>query len=351
MTLLRRHGLKMYGTNLLGSFIASTVSYILVFFVYIVFMVLFGVGAIAFGFVYGMSNSDQLGIVGSIILGIIMVLLYLVMYIVAFLPYAFTISGSYSMVTEAVWKDRFRFATYFKHGFSKIKAVIGQMFLLGLLFIPFLLLPITSLLLSGVGMGFAMVDGAALNPNHIGIGMIILFTLSWIPFALFTLSVIYAPVILIAEDRGPWQSIKDSIRLSFRRFGRVLSTALIAFGYGLIPMLPFLLIFPIVILSQDNDVMAIIGVIAMLLFTMFSFLLYPFIQIAFQVTAVRWYKAYLRKHVVADDNDPGPWGDNGIYGFDTFDHNQGYSQPTSSPETGTEPKQPQAFPPFPGETR
>lgn len=351
MTLLRQHGLKMFGTNLLGMFIATMAANVLSFLAYIVFMVFYLAGAVSIGLISHLTSSEMWTIVGMIIFMIILVLFYLVIYIVAFLPQGFTVAGSYSMVTEVVWQNRFRFNTYFKHGFSKLKAVIIQLFLIGLLFIPFLFLPILSLILSSVGAGFAFVEGGTFDPNYIGAGMIIFFILSWIPSVFFFLSVLYAPIILIAEDRGPWQSIKDSVRLTFRRFGRVLSTALVGWLYGLLPLLPYFLLIPIVILFQDIDAVVTIGAIIMILYAFLMFILYAFTPLIFQVTAVRWYKTYLRKSVVDDDNDPGPWGDDGVYGFDTFDHYHSYSQPAPSTATDTESKQPSSYPPFPEENR
>ncbi|MDR6226505.1 hypothetical protein [Desmospora profundinema] len=343
--LLKKYGLKMYGTNLLGWVITFAVSTVLGFLAQILYLVLFGVAVLGFG--SSGPDRDAAGI-GFLIL---MVLINLFFYLFMYLCNAFLVSGSYSMTIEAVWKNRFQFSTYFHHGFSKLKSVVVQMLLTCLLYIPLLFLPVFFLVMMGIGM--------ERGNTGLGLGMFLLLLSSWIPFALLTLALLHAPIILIAEERGAWQSIKDSCKLFVRSFGSVFVTGLIGIAYMAAPLMAFIPLFPLLFLADGNEALAAVGFFFMLLLFFGSMFLLPFLQIAFQVTAVRRYKQLLRKHIVTDEEDPGPWGDESIYGFDRnadsgniYNDNGNQPLPGQSAPASPKPTDPSSsFPPFPKEDR
>jgi hypothetical protein len=330
--ILKQHGLKMSGTNLLGWMITFAISTILGFIMQILYLAVFGVAAIGFGSEGPAMDAAGIGFF------ILLALIYLAFYLLLYLCNAFLISGSYSMVMEAVWKNRFQFSTYFHHGFAKLKPMIIQMLITCLFYIPLLFLPLLLLILMGVGF--------ETGNEEFGVGMMFLLFLSWIPIAVLTLALLHAPIILIAEERSPWQSIKDSLHLFVHSFRTVFVTGLIGLAYIIVPMMAFLLFVPLFILAEGNDAMMMVLLLFMFLSFFVSMLVFPGLQVAFQVTVVRRYKRYLRKTIVTDEQAMGPWDDDSIYGFDGGAASVPVNPPLTS-DTVPSTDASSSFPPFP----
>ncbi|MDR6226506.1 hypothetical protein [Desmospora profundinema] len=300
--MLKKHGLKMWGTNLLGHLLTYAVLSVIYFILYFVFVIFF---IALFAFVEG-GGADpfQDGFVAM--MGFILVV-SLVFGLISALVYSLVVSGSFSMVSEVVWRDRFQFATYFQHGFRLLWKTIQQMLLLCLLSIPICLPFFFSLF--GLVWSLDHGDGSSV------ILLALLTFLSLIPILLFTLATLHAPVILVAEERGPWQSLKDSLHLFTNRFGTVFRSGLSLLGFFFfypVAMIPSLLMMAA---GEANEALALLSILFYLLSIAVIFLALPFVQIACQVSIVRRYKEHLRRDLAGVDAGPGPWGESNSYGF------------------------------------
>ncbi|PTM58172.1 hypothetical protein C8J48_0750 [Desmospora activa DSM 45169] len=260
---------------------------------------LFGISFVA-GMVFSVSGFDILTIASYMTMAVI---IPASAFYFATISYSLVVSGSYAMVSEVVWRNMFKFSTYFRHGFRLLRKTIQQLTLLCLFYVP-----VTLLLF-------------IFFPYHIETGVnnqILLYgSLSLVSLLVFlvTLALLYAPVILITEERGPWQSIKDSFHLFTKRFGTVLRSAAWLLAFFFLYPIALLPGGVLMIMGEENEILTIIGMLVFIVTVLVITLLLPFLQIAFQVSIVRWYKLQLRSFIVDNDADPGPWGEQNTYGL------------------------------------
>ncbi|QKG84028.1 hypothetical protein GXN76_05775 [Kroppenstedtia pulmonis] len=290
--LLKQNGLKFWGTFLLGYLAVITIDYIVTLIVMVLgFLILFGGAAIGTQMIDSLSSSPEaiftaIGAPGFLI-GYFLFLLMIILTSSFFLSYYY--AGSFSMVNEVVLDGSTSMATFFNSGFRywiRMFWLSCLSLLLGLLvLIPVFLIDLTSLLFD--------------NSSVILIYLIIEYIIGFILLSLLGLSLLFAPVIMTAENKGAWESIRLSINIFRKSFGKVFVTALgmiVTFG---VPVILFLgAIFTLFTISEAAPELEVVTLIMLIGVYILFYLSSPFLQAASILIASLRYKMYFRPMVV-----------------------------------------------------
>ncbi|OYD08333.1 hypothetical protein [Paludifilum halophilum] len=289
-SLLKKNGLKMWGTFLLGHVITNTVFFIFYLLWYLIGLI-FVFGGLATMNVSSLSPEELESAMapGAIIFAVIW---FVILMLFSGFTSSFQVAGSYGMVNEAVLDGTTYFNTFFTAGFRYMFKLFGQFVLIMLLMIP-ISLPIIVLEVI-----FFLIGNTDLTP----LALILEGLIGIIIYPLFFLAVLFAPIILTAENKGPWKSIKISFRLFIKSFGKVFVTALSMLAafipYGIFGFLMVLLFLPAD--GADESVMAGLILISILLYLL-MLVSFPFFQAAAMIAASLRYKMYLRPMVVPEE--------------------------------------------------
>ncbi|MFD1426368.1 hypothetical protein JOD24_002981 [Kroppenstedtia sanguinis] len=327
--LLRKHGFKMWGIHLLGLLIMFAAGMVVQFVFYIIGMLVF------LGMGIGMStvSADSLdqamdsATVGFILLGALFMLL---IYLAVLLIQSFHSAGSIGLATEVVLDDSSSLNSYFRSA----TRYLWKMFLLTIL-IAVISLPI--LIPWGIAdAGMAMFQ----DSNHL---LFILCTILWFlllaVMMFFGSLLLYAPYIMIAENIGPWQSIRHSIRAARKSYGKTLVTLLLLIA----AVIPFIIVYSVIagasfiplILDPDNaGVGVFLGIILLFLVIIPTA---PFMQVIIHLILSLRYKQHMRQWVVPEDLEPAPVGPYNHSQEDTNPEPYSNQEPLSHPMQGPDP--------------
>lgn len=292
--LFGRHGLKMWGTFLLGTLMAQVINMIMA-------VIFYFVGAAVFLASIGLNLEDlQSGTSpeemfsgfepGAFLVVILLLLLWIILQ--SFVS-CFQMAGSYGMASEAVLDGSTSIGTYFQTGFRYFWKFFLQCILILLFSLP-LLIPFG---LADLGILFSDEVGST-----IGLGISWFF---WFVFGggllMYFFSVMFAPVILTSENMGPWQSLRYSFQFTYRSFGKVFGTGLL----NTLILLPFAVIFILLslLMVPQGEEASLAAIGSTLLFILLTFLLAPLAQAAVLLMTALRYKIHLRKIVVPEAHE------------------------------------------------
>lgn len=219
LELLNRHGLKMWGSFMVGTLAAAIPMFV------ITFILIFVIIAVGFAGLSGIdpfsSPNAILGAIfnpGFIIIGMLSLLFILFL---SLLTSAFTSAGSIGVVADGIQQDRTTVGTYFRYGFRRLFPMLGLNLVLFLLAIP----PMIPLIIGIFAFSTEAVWGIVLG--------IILLLLTVILYIVYGLIVFHAPTALIAEQKGVFESLSASFHAFRSKFGQVLLSAVILFGISI----------------------------------------------------------------------------------------------------------------------
>ncbi|TCS96657.1 hypothetical protein [Hazenella coriacea] len=221
--IFKQHGLKMYASVLLGNlvvFFTALAAYFVFILLAFIFIGLFFATTLG-GF--DPSNPDSLDSLfstglstGFVIMGILGFMIFMVG--VSLLT-AFLQAGTISVTIQPILEGSLSIGTFFVQGFKKM----WKMFLLNL---TILFLPSIPIILLIVFTVFAFNMGSGLG-LFIGIVLVLAtLLLSILCYLLF----FHAPIVLVAENAGVFDSVKASIQLCKSKFGRVFGSSFYYFG-------------------------------------------------------------------------------------------------------------------------
>lgn len=303
-TYLKRHGLKLWLSNLLGTIATST---ILVFLGVIIFFLSLLTGFFTF---YSLDNapvdftspdlSNQLtSIFQYASLGLIgMFLIFLLYILLIALISSFQVGGQYAVANEAIKFNRVNIGTYFTKGFKNI----FKLFLLSIINL-FLYLPALIVIGIGIWVMFPFEDFVSFI---IGIAIILIAV---ILIFLVSIAILHAPFILVAENSGIIQSLIYSFRLFSKKFGQVFLTCLFVFGVFLLYFLGEALIYlPVLFgfLDPTGLLITISSIFVNIIQFAYNLAGLPLLfAISGLITAYRYYR-YLRPSIFTQefaDND------------------------------------------------
>ncbi|GGE17933.1 hypothetical protein GCM10011571_19650 [Marinithermofilum abyssi] len=288
--LFSRHGLKLWGTFLLGVLIHIAIS-IVIYLLFVIAGVLLG----AFGGLgLALTQADPEAAMNSladsgVAIIVALVLLFIVYFIVMMMPSAFYYAGMYGMVRETVFDNRTRFTTFFTQGFRFWLRAFWWHLLVALFALPTFIPAV---------IGLVLIEQ---NPDTtLGIVFLIGTYVLLLIYAFFTM---YSPVIMVTDNVGAFRSILLSHKLVFRRFGTVFMTLLynllIFFGFIAVS---FLIGGMITILVPDfaSDKPGALGASLQLITTLAFFLAIFYVTAANLLIQFLRYKWYLRPVLFPD---------------------------------------------------
>jgi hypothetical protein len=221
---LKKHGLKLTLTMLLGNLVTS-----LIFTGTLILLAILGGLAIAIGGV-ALQLERQFEQLGDISLEalpevlatvfaspsflIFMLLFFLLLFAVSFAINGFQTAGSVAVTKEALTENRTDIRSFFTNGFQFIGKMTGVLFLSSL---PYLL---------PIGLFFAAIT--LLTTGYIVVGLLLLLTGLVLAVAI-AMALMHAPIILIAEKTGVTRAISLSFYLFRKAFTRVFGSAFYSF--------------------------------------------------------------------------------------------------------------------------
>ncbi|GGA41409.1 hypothetical protein GCM10007416_13010 [Kroppenstedtia guangzhouensis] len=299
-SLLRRHGLKMWGINLLGSLIMMAAIFVMEIIFYFIGVVAL-LASVGIGVsVVGADNLDQAFSSASVGVILLVVLFFILIYLLTFLIQSFHSAGSIGLATEAVLDDSTSLNSYFRFA----TRYLWKMFLLSILL---LLVSLPILIPWGIvdlGMSYASeIDSTLLFFLCGAIWLLLL-----VAMILFGSFLLYSPYIMISENMRPWQSIRHSIRAARKSYGKAFGTLLIL----LAAVAPFIIVYgllagasllPIILAPDNAGVGTILG---LLLLGLVFFLTFPLVQVISNLIISLRYKQHLRKWVIPEEPEPAP---------------------------------------------
>lgn len=297
-TYLKRHGLKLWLANLLGTMATSTITFLIGF---ILFSIAFMTGIFTLISIDFSANDTPEQILSKFqtnaaasSLGIIVFFLSLLfLSILSFLAGLFQVAAQYVVVDETIKIDRVSLVNYFVKGLKHT----WRMFLL---FIMSSLLSLPIFAIIGFAIYLAITQYSDITLLIISIGLILLALLL---FLLLGIALLYAPYILVAENMGAMDSILLSIRIFLKKFWQVLLTCLliwfVSIGYAVFGVL---LYFPVFFSFFDPT-----GILATILSMgititefVYTFLGLPLIMAINSLIVGYRYHKHLRPHILPD---------------------------------------------------
>ncbi|SMO35854.1 hypothetical protein [Melghirimyces algeriensis] len=297
--LLKKHGLKMWGGYFLGNLITTVVlsMFILIFYLVGLITIFAAVGISVTDLQTGNIPEGNLEALGAgMVFGII---LLLILYCLTILfTSSFQTAGSLGMATEAVLDGSTSLLSFFRLGFRYFWRIFLQSILIILITIPISV----PLIAADLGIMFAYEADSMIFMVFCGI-LWFLFLLALIGFLCL---LIFAPVILIAENKGPWESIKLSFQASRKSLGKTVGTILL-----LILLMVFFFIFYGIIgviftLVGASDSGAI-GILVNFMMFVLVLLTIPMIGVASTLFIAYRYKRYMRRWVAPDKEKTEEW--------------------------------------------
>jgi hypothetical protein len=212
--ILRRHGIKLWLSNLVGNLAVGIVGFIVVF-ILLIGVFLLAAATLDFpGTNVSFEQFDQLFnhlFTSPAFLTMAPVLLLVLLVFIGLIS-AFQTAGSIGVAVEAVEMNRVDIGDYFTKGFRHL----GRMFILNLLmFLPGIGVAIMALL--SVPMFASNTPGGIAG----GVLVVLMAVLLGIAMAVF---LFHSPYLLVIEQLGPAQAFKKSVTLTSRHPGRVLGS-------------------------------------------------------------------------------------------------------------------------------
>jgi hypothetical protein len=346
---LKKHGVKLWLSNLLGNLAAGFISGLLMIIVCIIGLLVIFVGV--FPEVNNIQSDSELNKLfdslfqsPSVIIGLI--LLVLLSILISLLQSAFQTAGGIAISIESVTQDRSEIGTYFSKGFKYFGKQFAVLVLSFLFFIPSILLAALSIPLFKMGSASGIISG------------ILLDLITFILMIVTGLAVMHATTIVIAENTGARQAISYSILLFRKAFGRVFGTAFLTFliNIGINFLILLIIGIPILIYASSalsNDFTSAGGVDAMgssmagganLIINLISFVLnlifVPIIlALSYHLIVYRYFK-YLRPIIRPD----GPGEESIFQGSESFNQTPAFTlKPTlnTNPTSDDEKKPPE----------
>lgn len=302
--LLRRHGLKLWVSFFVGSLAAGVIAGIAaVIIILIGGITLFFTGGDSLGAVMEFFDTDpsyaleKLFSPGMIIPAIIIAVLLVGLFL---LCSGFTAAGTNAMMRDVVFEDRTSIERYFTQGFRHMWKMTGQLLLISLFHIPVFALFAAGVLSTLPG----IIEGE--TPSFAGILLFLLIGMALI--LLLTLIFLHAPVILISENAGIWNSIVLSARLFARSFAQVFLSGLIVFLiYALFTVGLFILGVIIGVVTFDPSAAHPAGTNAgvELFFNLIQYVLTPLVQVFTLLAVFLRYRNLLRPRLFPEHGSNG----------------------------------------------
>ncbi|MEW9032244.1 MAG: hypothetical protein AB2404_05875 [Planifilum fimeticola] len=232
---------------------------------------------------------------------VIPLLITIVLFIGIMLLYAgFTNAGMNTMMRNAVFEGRSSIETYFTQGFRYMLKMTGQLFLTGLFYLPAIILLAVGVFLFAYGIA----EGGA--PSVL-MGLL-LSLLSAALFIVLALVFLHAPVILVTENTGIWESIALSARLFVRSFGQVFLSGLIVFLIYLAYGVFFFILGAIIGISTFDPSGADPTETSLgleLFFNLLQYVLNPLMQVLALLAVFLRYRNRLRPRLFPEESDDG----------------------------------------------
>ena len=287
---LKRHGLMLWLANLFGAIATSTLLSLLgtIVFILILFAGVLTFLSIDFSVIDSpeVISSKWFENITTGILGFIAIILSILVLIgLSLFVGTFQVAGNYVIVDEVFKKNRVSIGNYFIKGLKYTFKILVLMMVVSLLFLPIFLL-----------MGFAIY--LILTPDLIQIILAIgIFIIALFLSLLFSLAILYAPFILVSENKGVFQSVLLSIRLLQKKFGQVLLSCLLIWVVSLIFVIANLLLYiPVFfsLLDPTGILIAISSITATILQIIFGVVGSPFLLALIGLIIAYRYHKYLR---------------------------------------------------------
>lgn len=219
---LKRHGAKLSIALFLGNLLHTFLFYA----AFLLYLILAGLLIAMFSSVPSVfeADSDQIAEnLASEPAGIVLAVVLLLLLVPVFqLPNSFLAAGSFGAASASVFRGEWSIGYFFTFGFQNLWKMFGQQILLALFFMgPALLMILFGGLLIEIGNApdialviFTLLFFLLLLVLHIGY--------LWVS--------LHAPLILVAERTGVWDSIRLAFRLTVKKPGQTLLSGLIALG-------------------------------------------------------------------------------------------------------------------------
>ena len=198
---LKRHGVKLSVALFLGYLFTCAMTYLIAFLL-IIFAVFIGSVAI----LTAMRNLSEHG---DIVLGAVF---FLLLFLAGTLPQSFFTAGAYGAAAACVFRGKSTIGSFFSEGFRNLWKMFGQQVLLVLFLMVALLLVIFP---------FGLLVRTE-EPPHILIFLFLLILAGYLWVSL------HAPLFLVVERTGVWNSILLSFRLIMKKPGQTLLSGLFA---------------------------------------------------------------------------------------------------------------------------
>jgi hypothetical protein len=301
--LLRRHGLMLWASFLVGSLAAGIIVGIAAVILGIIsVIVLFAGAADALSSLQESLNPDSpdLFAYGDEFFSPEMIFPLLIiglLFIGIFLLYSgFTSAGTNSIMQKTVFEDRSSIEIYFSQGFRYMFKMVGQQLLIFLLCLPVWIPLILGIVL--------IVYGSTAGSAGSFLGGLFLLLISIVLFVVLALAFMHAPVILVTENTGIWKSIALSFRLFKESFGQVFLSGLIVFLInlmfgGIMFVLGLIFVDPPAASSAD------ISIGGDLFFSLLRWIVSFFIQVLSLLAIFVRYRNLLRPRLFPEKDDNG----------------------------------------------
>lgn len=304
---LRRHGLKLWVSFFVGSLAAGVIAGIAAVISILVGVITLFVSAgdllSNLGEAFDADSPDPAAILENLFSPgmVIPLLITLMLFIGIMLLYSgFTNAGMNASVRNAVFEGRSSIETYFAQGFRYMLKMTGQLFLTGLFYLPVIILFSVGIFLVAYG----IFEGGV--PSVLG-GML-LFLLATALFILLALVFLHAPVILVTEKTGIWESIALSARLFRKAFGQVFLSGLIVFLIHLIFGFALFMLGAIIGIATFDPSAADPTETSLgleLFFNLLQYVLAPFMQVLSLLAVFLRYQNRLRPRLFPEDSGNG----------------------------------------------
>ncbi|MGA9172940.1 MAG: hypothetical protein WBZ33_03040 [Thermoactinomyces sp.] len=296
--ILRKHGIKLWLSNLVGSLAVGFVGGIILVFFILAFLIVGGAtlaGTLPQGMNLENLTTEEIDrLFGSLFSSpgtwVFLVIFLIIGAILYLIIESFKSAGSVSVALQAVMENESDIATYFNKGFKYMVKIFLVLLLSSLAYlVPGLLL--------GIGIVAASANSVIIGTLLVLIGIVGFFALG--------LAFMHAPYILISEDTDVINSLKKSIQLFTKAFGRVFGSAffaaLIVFAIMIVLVIIGFILGLIAGGSPDNLFVPIVmQIIQMVLNLIFSPMIITLITL---VVAYRYHK-YLRPLIVHVEAEP-----------------------------------------------
>ncbi|MCS1351530.1 hypothetical protein [Mechercharimyces sp. CAU 1602] len=288
--LLRRQGLHLWLSFLLGSIATQVILSIAFIFIGVL-------GVMTIGFAYAsdfeeiFNNSDLRLTIDALVNFLVstpsfiitIIIFILVLSAISLIPSSFLKAGMYGLVNKTVNGEKANINTFFAQGIKWVWHMVLQGLLIFLLYLPLFLFSLVPI--------FLIIGGAIAAP-------ILLFLMIFFIQLMMWIGLMHAPIMMIAEDVSPWTAIKGSFSLFFRSMGKVFGSVLSVIGISVLFMLPLLIItvvLSILLSTSSEEAMGIGNLLIQMISMLYQYTVIPFMQVMTTLAIVLRYKLYLTK--------------------------------------------------------